>query len=233
MYFEYGEKETDYLKAKDPKMAEVIERIGHIDRPADPDLFTSVVTSIIGQQISTKAQQTICRRMTERYGTVTPELIAGTTDEELQSLGLTFRKVAYIKDFADKICSGEFELDAVAHKDIDAVAAREDGLIGLRVFQDEVFAVGSVDGIGGKAEGVAVVELARADHLAGSVRGQPLGGHDGRQVVRQMHQVGLIHSCTIIIYMQLLHLLEALVHIVKHQFVTIQQQVAHLHGIGP
>ena len=29
-YFEYGETETDYLKSKDPRLAEAIERIGHI-----------------------------------------------------------------------------------------------------------------------------------------------------------------------------------------------------------
>ena len=114
MFVAYDEKATDYLKAKDPKMAEVIERIGHIDRPADEDLFSSVVTSIIGQQISTKAQKTICRRMEERYGIVTPEKIENASEEELQSLGMTFRKVSYIKDFAHKICTGEFDLDSVA-----------------------------------------------------------------------------------------------------------------------
>ena len=124
MYFQYGEKETEYLKATDPKMAEVIERIGHIDRPVQTDLFSSVVNSIVGQQISTKAHQTIWKRMTGRYGSVTPETIGNASEEELQSLGLTFRKAAYIKDFADKICSGEFDLDAVAHMlDKEAIEA--------------------------------------------------------------------------------------------------------------
>lgn len=138
MYFIYDDKATDYLKAKDPRMAEVIERIGHIDRPADEDLFTSVVTSIIGQQISTKAQQTICRRMTERYGTVTPETIENASEEELQSLGMTFRKVSYIKDFAAKICRGEFDLDAVEHMpDEDAIAALS-SLKGIGVWTAEM-----------------------------------------------------------------------------------------------
>lgn len=39
MYFEYGEKETDYLKSRDKKLGEAIDRIGHIYRKADPDLF--------------------------------------------------------------------------------------------------------------------------------------------------------------------------------------------------
>ncbi len=63
MYFEYGDKEVDYLKRKDKKMAEAIEKIGHLHRPVDEDLFSSVIHHIIGQQISTAAQATIWRRM--------------------------------------------------------------------------------------------------------------------------------------------------------------------------
>lgn len=44
---------------KDKRLCEVIDRIGHIDRTVAPDLFSSVLHHIIGQQISTKAQATI------------------------------------------------------------------------------------------------------------------------------------------------------------------------------
>ena len=64
MYFQYGDKEIEYLKSKDKKLAEVIDKVGHIDRTVDTDLFSSVVHHIIGQQISTKAQQTICSGLT-------------------------------------------------------------------------------------------------------------------------------------------------------------------------
>lgn len=75
MNFRYGNIETEYLKSKDPRLAEVIEKVGHIDRPVDADLFSSVVHHIIGQQISTKAQQTIWSRMQEALGEVTPQTI--------------------------------------------------------------------------------------------------------------------------------------------------------------
>ena len=52
MYFAYGEEETDYLKKKDKRMAEVIDRIGHVERKVDTDLFSAVVHHIVGQQIS-------------------------------------------------------------------------------------------------------------------------------------------------------------------------------------
>ena len=62
MYFTYGETEVSYLRQKDKRLCEVIDRIGHIDRAVDLDLFSSVAHHIIGQQISTKAQATIWQR---------------------------------------------------------------------------------------------------------------------------------------------------------------------------
>lgn len=70
VFFQYGEKEMVYLKKKDKKLGEVIERIGYIQRPVDTDLFASVVHSIVGQQISTKAQQSIWRKMNDTLGKV-------------------------------------------------------------------------------------------------------------------------------------------------------------------
>ena len=137
-YFEYGDRETEYLKAKDQKLSAVIDRIGHIDRGVDTDLFSSVVHHIIGQQISTKAQQTIWQRMNERFGAVAPERIAAAEVNELQSLGMTFRKAEYIRDFSGKIVRGEFDLDSVAHmSDADAIAALS-GLKGIGVWTAEM-----------------------------------------------------------------------------------------------
>lgn len=68
MYFEYGEKEINHLKAKDKKPAAVIDRVGEVRRAADTDLFSSVVHHIVGQQISTKAQQKIWNRLTNSTG---------------------------------------------------------------------------------------------------------------------------------------------------------------------
>ena len=138
MYFEYGEKETEYLKSKDKKLAEVIDRVGHIDRPVDTDLFSSVVHHIIGQQISTKAQKTIWQRMNDALGAVTPETVGRASVEELQSFGMTFKKAEYIKDFSEKIITGEFDLDAVNGMfDEEAISALS-GLKGIGVWTAEM-----------------------------------------------------------------------------------------------
>ena len=44
---------------------------------------------------------------------ITPETILNINDDELQSCGLTYRKVDYIKDFAKKINSGIFNLNEI------------------------------------------------------------------------------------------------------------------------
>mgnify|MGYP000193525397 CR=1 FL=1 len=54
MFFAYGEKEITYLKQKDKRLAEIIDKIGMIEREVDTDLFSAVIHHIIGQQISTK-----------------------------------------------------------------------------------------------------------------------------------------------------------------------------------
>ena len=137
-YFKYGNKEIEYLKSKDEKLSDVIDRLGHIDREVDTDLFSSVVHCIIGQQISTKAQQTIWKRMNEKFGSVTPEIIDAASTDELQSFGMTFRKAEYIKDFSRKIVRGEFDLDAVEHmSDADAIKALS-GLKGIGVWTAEM-----------------------------------------------------------------------------------------------
>lgn len=47
MYFQYGDKEIEYLRSKDKKLAEVIDKVGHIDRTVDTDLFSSTVMSCL------------------------------------------------------------------------------------------------------------------------------------------------------------------------------------------
>lgn len=114
MYFAYGETELSYLRQKDKRLCAVIDRVGHIDRTTDPDLFSSVVHHIVGQQISTKAQATIWQRMQDALGTVNAETVLSAGTAKLQSMGITFRKAEYITDFAQKVRTGAFDPDAVS-----------------------------------------------------------------------------------------------------------------------
>ena len=138
MYFAYGQTETDYLKAKDSRLAAVIDRLGHINRTVDTDLFSSVVHHIIGQQISTKAQATIWQRMQDALGTVTADSIAAAGVPLLQSLGMTFRKAEYITDFSQKIHDGTFDLQAVWQMPDDEAIRALSSLKGIGVWTAEM-----------------------------------------------------------------------------------------------
>ena len=138
MVFAYGQTELAWLRKKDKRLGEVIDRIEHVDRAVDPDLFSSVIHHIIGQQISMKAQATIWQRMQDALGAVSAETILAAGVPELQSLGMTFRKAEYITDFAEKVHTGAFDLDAVAHMgDADAIRALS-SLKGIGVWTAEM-----------------------------------------------------------------------------------------------
>ncbi len=138
-YFTYSEKETDYLKQKDPKLGAVIDRLGHIHREVDGDLFRSLVNSIIGQQISMRAQETICERLLAAvHGEVTPASICAISEESLQKIGISFRKASYIKDCAARIENGSLDLDALYKMSDEDVAKSLSSLRGIGVWTAEM-----------------------------------------------------------------------------------------------
>lgn len=138
MYFEYGEKELAYLREKDKKLADVIDKVGHVYRQADTDLFSSVVHHIIGQQISTKAQATIWERMRDGFGEVNAENILSAGIPKLQSFGMTFRKAEYISDFAKKVADGDFDLCAIESKSDEEAIRELTSLKGIGVWTAEM-----------------------------------------------------------------------------------------------
>ena len=138
MIFQYGEKEIAYLKQKDKRLAEVIDRIGMVEREVDSDLFSSVVHHIVGQQISTKAQATIWQRMREALGAVNADTVLAAGPDRLQSFGISHRKAGYITDFAVKVQNGAFDLEGIWEKPDDEVIAELSSLKGVGVWTAEM-----------------------------------------------------------------------------------------------
>ena len=131
MIFQYGDKELSWLRSRDTKLAEAIDIIGPIEREVDPDLFSSVMHHIIGQQISTKAQATIWARMRTELGEITPATVLTAGETRLQGLGITFRKAGYLLEFARRIESGAFDLNAVAAMPDEEAIRALDALPGI------------------------------------------------------------------------------------------------------
>ncbi len=130
-YFQYGEEEISYLKSRDKRLAEVIDRVGMVKRRVIPDLYAALVHSIVGQQISSKAHETIWRRMLGALGSITPEKIENMTLEEVQQFGLSFRKAGYIKNATHKIATGEFPLEPLYSMSDEEVCDRLSSLEGV------------------------------------------------------------------------------------------------------
>ena len=112
-FLQYGDAELSYLKEKDPRLGEVIDKLGKLPMEVNPDLFCALVHCIAGQQISTKAHRTVWQRMLDGIGEITPKAINRLTVEELQAFGISFRKVRYIKNAAQKVLSGELDIDGL------------------------------------------------------------------------------------------------------------------------
>src|SRR3954470_1790444 len=98
------------LMRRDPILAPVIRRFkgrSLLDTPAiDP--FPALVRTITSQQISTKAAATIHGRLVALMSRgVTPKAMLALTDEHLRSAGLSRQKMAYLRDLAVKVQSGE------------------------------------------------------------------------------------------------------------------------------
>lgn len=141
MFFRYDEKEITYLKQKDKRLAEVIDKIGKIERDVDSDLFSSVVHHIIGQQISAKAQATIWKRMQDNLGAVNDDTILAAGINRLQSFGMTFKKAEYITDFAVKVQNGDFDLTGIWYKTDDEVITELSSLKGVGVWTAEMILI--------------------------------------------------------------------------------------------
>ena len=141
MYYSYSDIETDYLKSKDKRLGEAIDKIGHIYREVDDDLFSSVIHSIISQQISSAAQKTVWARLSCRLGTVSPEAVCSVSREEIQSCGITFKKADYIKGFAEKILSGEFDISSLRAMPDAQVIRKLSELKGVGVWTAEMLMI--------------------------------------------------------------------------------------------
>ena len=87
---------------KDPDMKEIIRHTGKLEEVGHKDLFTSLLRSIVGQQLSGKAADTIWSRFIELFPRKKPtaDLILQLDIEMLRQAGLSYQKAGYIQNIA-------------------------------------------------------------------------------------------------------------------------------------
>jgi 3-methyladenine DNA glycosylase/8-oxoguanine DNA glycosylase len=146
--FEYGRTELDHLRRKDRRLGRVIDSAGMIQAEMYPDLFTALVSSVVGQQISGKAAATVWNRVIERFGEITPSRLDRASLEEVQSCGMSFRKAEYVKGIAAACANGGLDLDGLRSLPDDEVVKALVSLKGIGPWTAEmmlIFSLGRKD----------------------------------------------------------------------------------------
>ena len=144
LYFEYGKRETEWLSERDEKLAGVIAEVGHIKREVNPELFESLVMNIVGQQISGKAQASVCARLWERFSPLTPESLATAAAEDIKMCGTSMRKAEYIKGAAEAVVSGDLDLKRISTLSDNEVRAQLSKLRGIGEWTAEMLMIFSM-----------------------------------------------------------------------------------------
>ena len=114
-HFEYGERELSHLRKKDKKLGAAIDRIGIIKRTLNPNLFSALIESVVGQQISNKAAATVCNRLNDLCDMDSQRLHALSV-EEIQACGMSMRKAGYIKNIAEAATNKTIDFDTLPEK---------------------------------------------------------------------------------------------------------------------
>ena len=143
--FRYGETELDYLRRRDAKLGKAIDEIGLIEREVTPDLFTALIASVTGQQISAKAAATVWNRMQDRFGEITPETLGYARIEEIQQCGMSMRKAGYIKGIGEAAAEDRFDLPGLRELPDDEVIARLRELKGVGTWTAEMLLIFSME----------------------------------------------------------------------------------------
>lgn len=148
MEFEYTQQALDYLSARDAKLGGAIARIGWIKREVNPDIFASLVHSIVSQQISRKAAATVWQRLQARCGEVSWQNINAVPADQVQQCGLSLRKVGYIKALGEAVASGRLDVAALTDLGDQEIVQTLSALPGIGVWTAEmllIFSLGRPD----------------------------------------------------------------------------------------
>ena len=107
----YWEEACKHLAKRDRVLRKLIPSLGDGRLESRGDAFTTLARSVVGQQISVKAAQSVWRRFAELMAgdghVVLPNSVLALGVDAMRSAGLSGRKVEYISDLAQHFQSGK------------------------------------------------------------------------------------------------------------------------------
>lgn len=133
---------------QDPVMAQLINRFGNVEIKKDNrDLFTTLVRSIIGQQLSVKAAASIYKRfvlLLKSQYPMDPSEIVALDSQLIREAGISYAKIKYIKSLAESVLEGSVSFDDIAKKSNEQVIEELIQVKGIGVWTAEMFLIGAL-----------------------------------------------------------------------------------------
>ncbi|MDN5331916.1 MAG: DNA-3-methyladenine glycosylase [Tepidanaerobacteraceae bacterium] len=142
--FQKNDEVLQALSKADEKINYLIRLIGDYTLELERDFFKALVQSIVGQQLSIKAAETIFARLENLCGQVTPDRILSLSENELKSAGLSKKKIEYIKDLSEKVMSGAVDLEKLDSMDDEEVIRTLVQVKGIGRWTAEMFLIFSL-----------------------------------------------------------------------------------------
>jgi DNA-3-methyladenine glycosylase II len=120
---EYWLRAKRALARRDPVLAAIMRERPRVALQSRGDPFQTLARSIVGQQISVKAAQSVWNRLAGAVPAVAPDAVAALRLRRLRACGLSARKSEYLRDLARHFVDGTIEVTRWPEMDDEAVIA--------------------------------------------------------------------------------------------------------------
>ena len=137
----YWTQASQDLARTDAVMAELVERHAGESIVSRGDPFATLVRSIVGQQISVKAADSVWARVITALPVLTPAAILACTAEQLRACGLSARKVEYVTDLAGHFDGGRIHTHRWPTTEDAEIIAELTAVRGIGVWTAEMFLI--------------------------------------------------------------------------------------------
>ena len=97
----YWNKGKFYLSNKDKVLKKIIDQFPNQSLQLNNNSFQALINSIIGQQISVSAANSMKKKLFALKRNITPRTIKNTNKTRLKKCGLSKQKILYIKNIAE------------------------------------------------------------------------------------------------------------------------------------
>jgi len=138
---DYWEDACKHLMKKDRVMKRLIPQHGDVCLQTRGDAFTTLARSIVGQQISVKAAQSVWERFALLPRKMTPANVLKLKVDDMRAAGLSARKVEYLVDLALHFDNGQLQVSAWAEMDDEAIIAELVDIRGIGRWTAEMFLI--------------------------------------------------------------------------------------------